>query len=267
MTVAAHGRGAALGGVLGRAVLPDLLAVAALCEEPDGQRRAEQRQHHARRPRRRGWSSQRLPPRSAPARRAAGSPQREALTRTTSPGPEPVLDRGRPPRRTSGTCSSSPRQAGSALAPASIGAASSPTTISPVRPAPRRPAPTCSCSSVRLAAQLAHRPEHGERAPPRAIDGQRRQRRPDGLGVSVVGVVDTVTPSGRSVTSIRHLLRATAADSPSATAGWPRPSWPASAAAASALVTLCSPCSRSRTGACPGRVTRREARPGLPRRA
>ena len=57
----------------------------------------------------------------------------------------------------------------------------------------------------------------------------------------------TVTPSGRCVTSIRHRLRATAADRPSATSGRARPSSPASAAAASALVTLCSPNSRSRT--------------------
>ena len=65
-----------------------------------------------------------------------------------------------------------------------------------------------------------------------------------------------MTPSGRSVTSIRHRLCARADDRPSATAATPMPSWPASAAAASALVTLCSPCSRSATLAAPSGISR-----------
>src|SRR6266516_832817 len=74
-------------------------------------------------------------------------------------------------------------------------------------------------------------------------------------GFALYASLITVTPSGRSVNSIRHRLRGTAADSPAAISAALMPSWPASAAAASALITLCSPCSRSATAAEPSPVT------------
>ena len=65
----------------------------------------------------------------------------------------------------------------------------------------------------------------------------------------------TVTPSARRVTSIRHRLRGSASLSPAAMASVARPSSAASVAAASALLTWCSPYSRSCTGAEPCAVT------------
>ena len=65
----------------------------------------------------------------------------------------------------------------------------------------------------------------------------------------------TVTPSARWRTSIRHRLRATAADRPAAMSSRPRPSSPARAAAASAFGTWCAPCSRRVTGADPSGVS------------
>src|SRR5215469_3153136 len=65
-----------------------------------------------------------------------------------------------------------------------------------------------------------------------------------------------VTPSARRWTSIRHRLRATAADSPSAMSARPRPSSRARPAAARAFGTLCAPCSRRVTGAEPSGVRR-----------
>ena len=84
--------------VRGRALLPDRLAVAAPGEDPDRQRRAEQRQHHRDAGRDEdGLHGALLLRRSARARRVCRPTARDALTSTTSPGREPV-GRARPPR-------------------------------------------------------------------------------------------------------------------------------------------------------------------------
>ena len=81
-------------------------------------------------------------------------------------------------------------------------------------------------------------------------------------GLALYASLTTVTPSGRSVTSIRHRETGSAAPSAAATPGGVPPSSSATAAAARALPTWCSPRRGSVTGARPAGLTRvKRARP------
>ena len=143
---AAHGRSAPLGQVPGRAVGPDLLAVAAPAERLDRQGGAEQRdeQRHG------GGQQDGLHWPAFPSR-AAATPSRcaarDAFTSTTSEGLSRFA-RKSSAAAPSGTASASPVQDRTRRAPSSSGAASSPTAISPARPvSPIRAAysPMSSC--------------------------------------------------------------------------------------------------------------------------
>src|SRR5262252_9220895 len=259
----AHGGRAPLGDVRRRALFPDQLPVSAPGEDLDRQRGAQQRQH------------QRDPASHEDGLHLAASPVRaratrsrpivrDALTSTTSPGPRrfPSAATALP---ASGTLISLPRQDRSALAPVSIGAAFSPTTMSPATPARAASPPASSCRCRDSSPSSFIGPSTANARRPRATVAKVARAAAIPSGFALYASLITVTPSARSVTSIRHLLRAVAADRPSATAATGRPSSPAIAAAARAFTTLCAPSRRSRTGTVPAGVTSvNAARPSPP---
>src|SRR5215470_13371916 len=165
---AAHGWGAALGGVCGRAFLADQLAIAAAAEDPDRQWRAEQGQDQ-RHPCRHDNRPHRATSAAASASATVCRPAaRDALTKTTSPG------RSRSPSAASaaapsGTPISSPVKSVMALAPISLGAATTPTAISPASPLRAAAMPACSWNSLDRSPSSAIRPSTAYARRPSAI--------------------------------------------------------------------------------------------------
>ena len=237
----AHRGRAALGLVALRALGADLLAEALPGEEADEVRREQDGDRQC------DPGGDEDAPHAAPSRRSAAirsSPAaREAFTRTTSPG-------------ASSAASSAVAAAASATGrPAPYSGLSTVTSSS--TPSSLASSATLRVGGRGLAAQLAHRPEHGPGAPAAAQRGEGAQGGGHRVGVGVVGVVD----DGDAVGAVGHLH-------PPPGRGRGRrerrrhglgapPSSPATAAAASALPTWWAPTSRSATGALPAGVTRR----------
>ena len=193
----AHGGGAALGRVPGRALLPDQLAVAAPGEDPDGQRRAEQRKQQRHPGRQQDGPHCDASPVRARATRSSPA-LRDAFTRTTSPGASWFRSASRA-APASAAWISSPAQAGLGLGPGQHRRGFVADHDKSGQPGPRRVPPGLLVPGRGGGAQLAHRPEHRERAAAAGQHGQRVQRGPDRLGVGVVGVVehgDPVRPLG-----------------------------------------------------------------------
>ena len=196
---AAHGRRAALGLVRRRALLPDQLAVAAPAQHPDGQRRAEQRQHQATPAvTRMVFTRGRLPGQvqlpGQGQRHALQADRVRRLDQHHVTGPRPDGRPRRPPRPRRAPAAARRARTASALAPARIGAASSPTTISPARPAAAAAGPPARAARSAWSPSSVIWPSTANARPPRAIAARRRQRRPHRLRVGVVGVVDDGDP-------------------------------------------------------------------------
>ena len=177
---AAHGRRAALGQVPGRAVRPDLLAVAALGERLDRQRGAEQRDEHRDGGRQQDGFHRSASPQQYSRRRLPGAAARDAFTSTTSPG----LSRSASTSSAaapSATATASPCHDRTRRAPASIGAASSPTATSPASPDPqpaRRTRPTSSWLGREVSPSSAMWPSTANARPSRGQVRAARRARP-----------------------------------------------------------------------------------------
>ncbi len=188
---------------------------------------------------------------ATPSRWAA----RDAFTRTTSPGFNWFASASRA-AVPSGTASASPVQDRTRRAPARIGAASSPTAISPASSARAANSPMSSWLAREVSPSSAMWPRIANPRPSCARWRRACSAARTDSGFALYASLMTVTPSSRRRTSIRHRLRATAAQSPSAMSARPRPSSRARAAAATASGTLWAPCSRRVTPAWPSGVSR-----------
>ena len=273
---------AALGGVAARAVLADLLAVAAAAEQPHDRGRARAARRSAPSSRRPGRTSCAGSVRAVTADPAAGSSsaaatrsspaEREALTSTTSPGasslaqqrdggvdvvdvhrlrsptsPRARRRRGcrRPPRRR--------RRAGRGRA---------------ARRSGRGPCGRSRASSPSSA--IGPRTAQVRRRLAAAHDGERLERGPHRLGVGVVGVVDdgdAVGPLGDLHAPAADRARPRRAASATCATSSVDPAPSTAAATASALATWCSPRSCRRDVGAPCGATQRERRPARRRRA
>ena len=261
----AHGRGAALGPVALRALLADLLAEALPREEPD-QVRGEQDRDRERDPGRDEDASHatgsRWPAPAAPAASRSRPAAREALTRTTSPGRElAAQQRERRVGRGHTTARAVLRSVdGDQLVDAELHGGGGDLDVGGGRgvaelahpaedgPAPPRlvSPPLLVCASTCWTAGPAHR-----RRPRARVDTSAWSAARIDSGFALYASLTTVTPSGRSATSIRHRDTGAAAESTPATCSGLAPSSSATAAAASALPTWCAPTSRSATSAVP----------------
>jgi hypothetical protein len=118
-------------------------------------------------------------------------------------------------------------------------------------------APIRPCSSSAAGPSSAISPSTAQDRRPRAIVVSARSAAAIDSGLALYASLTTSTPSGRSVTSIRHRDSALARPSAAATPSSGMPSSSATAAAASELPTWWAPCTASVTGADPAAVTSR----------
>ena len=197
----------------------------------------------------------RPPPGPALPLRLPDAPRGTPSPRTTSPGFN-WFATASSAAAPSGAASASPVQDRTRRAPARIGAASSPTAIRLARSARAANSPTSSWLAREMAPSSAMWPRIANARPPSARWRRACRAARTDSGFALYASLTTVTPSPRRWTSIRHRLRATAAESPSAMSARPRPSSPARAAAARASGTIWAPCSRRVTGARPSGASR-----------